>query len=153
MTPSPVTSQQHAGGWQALDAGDCAHRGSGYNTLQTLSSEEPPVSVQSVYPQLDDALLTLDEVGTPFKRSDANADGTTDIADPIMALGYLFGGGALPCQSAADTNDDGAVNIADPIATLSWLFASGAPPPPPFGECGLDPTPDTLTCESFEACR
>ena len=91
-----------------------------------------------------------------FHRGDANADNTLDIADAIFTLGYLFANGPAPsCLDAADTNDDGAVDIADATAVLSHLFAGAGDLPDPFGECGLDPTPDDpeLGCESFPPCE
>jgi hypothetical protein len=92
------------------------------------------------------------ETGDPFVRGDANADGSIDIADAIALLGFLFGGaGPLACDDAGDTNDDETLNIADTIRLLGFLFGSDPPPPPPFGQCGSDPTGDsgTLGCASF----
>lgn len=87
-----------------------------------------------------------------FIRGDANADGTLNVADPITALGYLFSEDTVPCLVALDANDDGATNIADAIWVLATLFSQGAPPRPPFPDCGPDPTPDALGCDSFDAC-
>jgi hypothetical protein len=87
-----------------------------------------------------------------FVRADPNGDGRTDLSDAIATLQCLFSGRQLPCVSAADVNDDGKAEIADPIALLGYLFSSGAPPPPPFGACGVDPTPDELPCEPAGAC-
>ena len=89
---------------------------------------------------------------TSFKRGDANANGSVDIADAISLLAYLFAGGMLPCLKAGDINDDGEINIADPIALLSYLFAMGSAPAEPFSECSVDPTPDSLDCQSFPPC-
>lgn len=85
----------------------------------------------------------------PFKRGDVNADGKVDIADAIRQLFCLFADPCVEhwCPDASDANDDGRSNIADAITILSYLFARGAPPPPPFLECGLDPTPDDIGCE------
>ncbi len=85
----------------------------------------------------------------PFRRGDVNADGTVDIADAIRQLLCLFGDPCVEhwCPDASDANDDGRSNIADAITILSYLFARGAPPPPPFLDCGLDPTPDDIGCE------
>ncbi len=89
----------------------------------------------------------------PFRRADANADGTVDIADAVKVLGVLFrGDAAVPCRDALDSNDDGKVDIADPIATLGFLFASAKAPPPPFATCGVDPTSDDLACDAFAPC-
>lgn len=91
--------------------------------------------------------------GPQFVRGDANADGLSDISDPISLLGYVFGGGAAPtCLKAADANDDGGVNIADAVAMLNTLFSGGGDPPAPFPGCGEDPTDDSLTCEEFAGC-
>ena len=88
-----------------------------------------------------------------FKRGDANADNTVNIADAIFTLGFLFGGGPAPaCMDAADANDDGTVNIADAIAALGYLFGGTGDLPAPFGSCGVDPTDDVLGCVSFPPC-
>ncbi len=91
-------------------------------------------------------------VGTNFIRGDANADGKIDISDAIKILGYLFALGNVQCLDALDVNDDGNVNIADAINLLGYNFAQGAPPLPPFEECGLDPSNDTVDCAAFTAC-
>ncbi|MEM7260366.1 MAG: hypothetical protein AAF488_00145 [Planctomycetota bacterium] len=88
----------------------------------------------------------------PFERGDANKDGNYDLGDAIETLGYLFGGGVLGCEAAADSNDDGGLNIGDGVYTLNYLFAGGAAPPPPFGDCGNDPTGNPLTCDEYDAC-
>lgn len=89
--------------------------------------------------------------GPEFLRGDSNADGGLNIADAVYLLGFLFPGVAGPnplqCRDAADANDDGGLNIADAVAILGTLF--GFPPvplPPPFGNCGPDPTSDALDC-------
>ncbi len=82
-----------------------------------------------------------------FARGDANMDKRIDISDAVTTLSYLFlGMGELECLDAADANDDGELNITDPIYLLEHLFLGGAPPPPPYPEAGLDPTPDDLGC-------
>ena len=88
-----------------------------------------------------------------FRRGDANADGGTNISDPIFLLNHLFAGTVgPPCDDAGDANDDGGVNISDPLYLLNFLFQNTAPPPAPGEECGQDPTPDALSCEVYEAC-
>jgi len=80
-----------------------------------------------------------------FKRGMANADNKIDISDAVFLLGYLFAGKTPPsCPDAADANDDGKIDISDPVKILGHLFAGAGPLPPPFSECGVDPTPDTL---------
>ena len=85
-----------------------------------------------------------------YKRTDCNNDGhVRNIADAIMSLGHLFRGQPPPpCQAACDMNDDGGLDISDPIFLLNFLFLGGRFPPPPHPGCGLDPTPDPLSCES-----
>lgn len=88
-----------------------------------------------------------------FDRCDVNQDGAFNIADLIALLGVLFSMEPTTCEAALDCNDDNSSNIADAIAGLDNLFSMGTPPPPPFGACGVDPTPGgTLTCMSFAAC-
>jgi hypothetical protein len=90
---------------------------------------------------------------SPFRRGDANADGTSDISDAVSILNYLFRGtGAVICKKSADTNDDGALDIADGIYLLEFLFRGGKAPPWPLEDCGMDPTQDDLTCDSFARC-
>jgi hypothetical protein len=81
-----------------------------------------------------------------FRRADANASGTVDIADPIFTLGCLFtGSSCTTCEDAADSNDDGEVDVSDPVHTLGWLFLGGPTPPRPGpSTCGTDPTEDDL---------
>jgi hypothetical protein len=94
-------------------------------------------------------------VRQPFVRGDSNGDGKPlDLSDGVYILQYLFAQGPeLPCMDAADANDDGAVNLADGIYSLQNLFASGPAIPPPYPECGIDPTVDVLGCASYEPCE
>ena len=94
-------------------------------------------------------MVELEQV---FQRGDMNIDGGYNISDPIYGLNYLFGGGPMDCLKAADINDSGDVNIADIIAALQGIFGTGAPPEAPFAACGIDPTPDPLSCDSFPIC-
>jgi len=61
----------------------------------------------------------------------------------------LFIPGATPiyCDDAGDADDSGSINLTDPVNILSALFVTGAPLPPPFSECGADPTADSLGCQ------
>ncbi len=90
-------------------------------------------------------------VTQPFRRGDTNGDGWVDVGDPVWSLTCLFS--CMPsCYDAYDTNDDARWNIADPVYALSYLFAGGEPPPAPFPDCGADPTPDDLDCQTYN-CR
>lgn len=88
-----------------------------------------------------------------FRRGDPNGDGSMDIGDGVTVLGYLFGSTSIDCFDAGDSNDDGNLNIADAITILSALFTGGdSPPDPGPASCDLDPTPDSLGCESYGNC-
>ncbi len=89
-----------------------------------------------------------------FRRGDANTDSAIDIADAIFIFRYLFAEGPAPsCLDAADANDDGAVNISDGVYILQNLFANGPAIPPPYPECGIDPTEDELGCVEYPHCE
>ncbi len=88
-----------------------------------------------------------------FLRGDANSDGKLDISDAVYTLSFLFARGPVSkCRDSADSNDDGSIDIADAIATLGHLFGGGSPLPAPFKVCGIDPTIDALSCDSYTPC-
>lgn len=86
-----------------------------------------------------------------FVRTDVNVDGRSDLSDSITILGFLFLGQpqTLSCEKSADTDDNGSVDITDAICILDFLFMGGPSPTSPFPECGLDLTPDALSCQHF----
>jgi hypothetical protein len=89
-----------------------------------------------------------------FKRGLVNDDTRIDISDGIVIFSFLFLGKDRPvCSKAADTNDDGRFDLSDGISLLSYLFLGSEPPRPPFVECGDDPTPDALTCDTAMDCN
>jgi hypothetical protein len=89
-----------------------------------------------------------------FVRGDTNADGQVNIADTVALLNFLFRTGNEPsCLDTGDANDDGRLNVSDPIALLRHLFGGGGALPPPSGDCGRDPSDDSLTCDSYPPCR
>lgn len=81
-----------------------------------------------------------------FVRGDTVEDGAINITDAIAILTYLFGTGKLTCLDAADVDDNSELQITDPIRLLTWLFLVGEPPPAPFPDPGVDPTPDRIGC-------
>ena len=84
-----------------------------------------------------------------FVRSDVNGDDTTDLTDALRVLSFLFvGEGRLDCADAADVDDSSVLDISDAVLILDWLFLGSAQPAAPFPDCGLDPSADTLGCES-----
>lgn len=92
-------------------------------------------------------------VGIQFTRGDFDGNGGVNLADPINLLEYMFNAGAAPsCEKIGDMDDDGSIALGDPIILLSYLFSGGPAPAEPFETCGIDPTEDSLTCESFEGC-
>jgi hypothetical protein len=88
-----------------------------------------------------------------FSRGDVNSDGDVDVADVIRLLEYVFQKGVSPgCVKAADANDDGRTNLVDAIDLLTTLFQRGDQIREPRA-CGVDPTEDSLRCETHAACR
>lgn len=92
------------------------------------------------------------EPATRFRRGDVDQSADLDLADGVRVLNWLFFGGSSPtCEKAADSNDSGATDIADVSFLLNFLFLGGPALPAPGG-CGVDPTVDGLTCESYDVC-
>lgn len=88
---------------------------------------------------------------TEFMRGDSNLDGSANLPDAIYILSALFvpGSAQVTCLDAADINDDGNFNLPDAISLLSALFVPGSSPiPEPAGSCGVDPTDDSIDCET-----
>ncbi|MEM7168372.1 MAG: carboxypeptidase regulatory-like domain-containing protein [Planctomycetota bacterium] len=90
-----------------------------------------------------------------FLRGDVDGDGSVQINDPVALLEYLFLDplSQPACHDAADSNDTGSLNLTDAVYTLLHLFVPGSPAPPSPGValCGVDPTPDALSCDFFAA--
>jgi len=90
---------------------------------------------------------------TPYQRGDVNTDGDLNLTDVVNLLNALFiGSVTITCDKAADVTDDTMLDLSDAIRLLNYLFIGGDDLSPPFKACGEDPTPDTLTCESYQAC-
>ncbi len=105
------------------------------------------------------ALPSSTRAQSQFIRADSNDDGNVNIADVVCTLLFLFGGDDGVCQlgaclDARDSNDDGQVNISDALFHLIVFFTDGQRRiPPPFPDCGLDPTPgDPLGCDVSNVC-
>lgn len=91
-----------------------------------------------------------------FRRGDADQNGRVELTDGVHIHRHLFVGDPprLECRDAADVDDDGRINLTDGIRVFLFLFRGGVEPPPPFGECGEDPTPDdAVTCANFGPCQ
>lgn len=100
------------------------------------------------------SMVTCDILLTEhYQRGDVTGDGSFGLEDPIHFINWAFGNYPdITCYDAADADDDGVLNLVDPVYMLLYLFAQGPPLQPPTIECGLDPTPDGLVCESFVLC-
>ncbi|MBN1442737.1 MAG: dockerin type I repeat-containing protein [Planctomycetes bacterium] len=105
----------------------------------------------------DDPTPPVEEEPPPetlYLRGDANADGRQDLSDAVYILSYLYtGGSVLTCMKAGDTNDSSLVDLSDAVYLLNHLYLGGLRPDDPWTECGRDPTPDELTCESHAPCE
>ncbi len=78
----------------------------------------------------------------PFLRGDSNADGAVDVSDAVSILFYLFAVGSEPTpREAGDANGDAELELTDAVYLLMYLFQGGRPPPAPFPEPGLIPSP------------
>lgn len=126
--------------------------------LQTILGTGTPagVTIDSFF-ATDDiiARITVEQiVPAEFIRGDVNADGNVGISDGVDILNRLFGvtPGGFTCEQAADINDSAVVDVADAVIILTYLFLGGNEPPAPFPACGVDATPDLLTCDDFAAC-
>ncbi len=99
--------------------------------------------------------MTIDAGPLGFVRSDSNADGTTDVSDPIWTLNFLFRNGPRStCLDSADANDDGRIDLSDSVYSLTFTFQEGPRPPDPFlPACGPDPTVDALDCVRYAPCE
>ena len=90
----------------------------------------------------------------PFVRGDPNGDGLVEISDPILILTFLFSSGVeIGCLKSADVDDSGSLDITDAVRILRHLFVGGQPPSAPYPDCGLDPTPDGLSCAAYSPCQ
>lgn len=99
--------------------------------------------------------FTIEEqpLGTAFVRGDVDGNGAHDLSDPVKILNYLFLAGEQPeCMKSADCNDNGAVDLADPVYLLDWLYTGGPILPAPIDACGIDPTEDSLICDTYPGC-
>jgi hypothetical protein len=82
-----------------------------------------------------------------FIRGDVNGDGKLDISDAIVLLSFLYQVSTEPgCLKSMDANDDGVVDLSDAVYLLNFIFSDGNVPEYPYPNLGIDPTPDSLTC-------
>ncbi len=98
--------------------------------------------------------LYTEPEGPVLQRGDTDSDGRISITDAITVLRFLFTDGEEPaCLKTADADDDGGLSITDAVRILGYLFRGDDALPAPFGECGVDPSEDNLSCESSPRCQ
>jgi hypothetical protein len=75
-----------------------------------------------------------------------NGRNVVDFNDAVDILAYLFLGVSVPpCLDAADVNDNGIVELSDYTYLVNFLANGGPPPPAPFPDPGVDPTPGVIS--------
>lgn len=90
-----------------------------------------------------------------FVRGDCNADGSTNIADAVTLLVYLFPQSVpmnVRCLDACDASDDGQLNLGDAVTLLGAIFGGMPVPIAPPSSCGSDGTTPNLGCAQFVPC-
>ena len=153
------TLDQAGNVWEWVETEVEGHRG-----IRGGSFDDYPLLFEAVYRDSQEPGQELEFIGfrvaaatgssaPEFVRGDVNQDYEVDITDAVVILGYLYKGDEEPgCLSAGDTNDDSELDLTDGVFLLMSLYTSPEPIPEPSGVCGVDPEPDTITCESFTAC-
>ena len=92
--------------------------------------------------------LVIETVEERFRRGDCNGDERSNLADAVCILEALFRGtGSNECLDSLDVDDSGHVNLTDAVRLVDWIFGAGPAPPAPVGDCGPDPSADSLDCE------
>ena len=92
-----------------------------------------------------------------FIRGDYDASGDLAMPDALALLLWKYhqpGGVPPSCEDAADYDDSGEIAMPDALGLLLFKYhqPGGVPPPPPYPDCGIDPTADPLGCVSFPPC-
>jgi len=65
----------------------------------------------------------------PVACGDANGDGTSNVADAVYLINYVFKGGLAPDPLCiGDANGDGTTNVADAVYLVIYVFKGGQPP-------------------------
>ena len=97
-------------------------------------------------------MLPITSFGQQFIRGDLDGDGDVDVDDLCILQCVSFGAcsitGAdcasvsLVCELAADINDNGLAGgeFSDVLYLYNFVNGTGPAPPPPYPDCGEDPT-------------
>ncbi|MGB7060913.1 MAG: dockerin type I domain-containing protein [Candidatus Zixiibacteriota bacterium] len=125
------------------------------DSLCVVTTKMPSFAyVESLVEKCEDVILLLGfwyDQGAgeqEFIRGDVDENGIVEIAD----VSACATGGPFSCNDAADVNDDGVLSLVDCIYLNDYIMGSGLEPPPPFPDCGTDPTLDELGCAHFPPC-
>jgi len=138
-------------------------------TADTSVSEDTTLAVDftSSSTLLSDGLCTYGPIlingsvnigsGPSFIRGDYDASGDVAMPDALGLLLWKYhqpGGVPSPCEDAGDCDDSGDLAMPDALGLLLWKYhqPGGVPPPPPFPDCGIDPTEDGIECDSYPPC-
>ena len=73
--------------------------------------------------------LVLSAQWPDFRAGDPTNDGTTNIADIVFIIDYVFKDGPAPdIAESADPNGDCTINVADAVYLVNFIFRDGSPP-------------------------
>lgn len=113
-------------------------------------------AVSQSNPEMDNSdflTITVTQTLPEFIRGDVDGNALLSIGDGLRCFRCQFVPGwqdSCQCHDAVDANDNGAITIGDCIRILRKQFVPGWQDsiPLPFPDCGPDPNPDGLGCES-----
>jgi predicted outer membrane repeat protein len=70
-----------------------------------------------------------------FECGDANSDGTCNLSDAVLIIGYVFVGANAPePYESGDANCDMRVNVSDAVYIINYVFIGGNNPCDPDGD-------------------
>ncbi len=78
------------------------------------------------------------------------------VAAPLLLVAtFLFPGSTVAADGLPGMELEWSLDLKEPGIShpVHYLFRSGPAPPPPFPDCGRDPTPDALDCAAGPRCR
>lgn len=87
-----------------------------------------------------------------FRRGDVDGDGVAATMGDVATFMPVMLSGNFPCQDAADIDDNGVVNIADLSVLLGYVGGQNSISAPGVTNCGPDPTPDNIGCDTYTSC-
>jgi len=101
--------------------------------------------------------VTAEPDPVAFIRGDCDGDGRASgsVTDGLYLLAFNFTGGeSPPCLAACDADGDGEVVgiVNDALYMLQHSFSSGPAPPAPYPDCGAEPDPRGVSCDTPPGC-